>query len=338
MRIRVVGAGWYGSHIALALLREGHDVVVYERHEQAFAGASGHNQSRLHRGFHYPRCFWTRSRALTDYDEFMRHYGHLTNPVRTNIYAVAKNVSMIDWMTYKLTMHSTGIDFLEVGPEDYGLANCEGAMLTGERLIVQDRARDWFTDKLGAALHLDHEVETIRDPGYDVTIDCTFGMFGTHPVEWVEPCVMLIFSGPTDRAVTIMDGPEGVSLYPFDEQHVSLTSVSETPFARCETMADAYRAIGTLTPQKIDQIKKRMIARLDAFWPSFADAYRFHSHVTAPRVKPISASDRRACVVTPNDDVITVFPGKISGVFEAERRVLDILDGHVGGRTGSDVA
>ena len=47
----------------------------------------------------------------------------------------------------------------------------------------------------------------------------------------------------------------------------------------------------------------------------------------AVRVKPKSGSDRRAIVVTerPEERMITVFPGKITGIFDAWEQVWRIL-------------
>ena len=42
MRIAVVGAGYYGCHLARCLIAAGHDVLIFERNG-IFAGASGNS-------------------------------------------------------------------------------------------------------------------------------------------------------------------------------------------------------------------------------------------------------------------------------------------------------
>ena len=59
MRIKIVGAGWYGCHLALTLQRYGNEIVLVDK-VGVFAGASRANQSRLHQGWHYPRSSVTR--------------------------------------------------------------------------------------------------------------------------------------------------------------------------------------------------------------------------------------------------------------------------------------
>ncbi len=327
MNIRVIGGGWYGCHIALSLKKAGHDVTVFERGPTAFSGASGSNQSRLHRGFHYPRDKQTRIESLEGFDEFMARYPNFTRAIPCNIYAVAKDKSLIDYPTYLDTMRSTGADFVEIGVNDHGLTNMQGAVLTGERLILANEARDWFTKELGSRLQCGAEVDpNDGDDDWDLTIDCTFGSHALHKVEWFEPCIMLLFEGPTWRAVTVMDGPDGVSVYPYYQNGlVSLTTVRETPLKRCGSMAEARETISSLDADGIDYIRHKMLERVDDYLPSFRDEYKPVGHACAVRVKPVSGSDRRSCIIGGGDRVITVFPGKISTVFDAERIVGELI-------------
>lgn len=55
MKIAVVGGGIFGCVSALKLLEAGHKVTLFEREKSLLSCASGINQYRLHRGYHYPR-------------------------------------------------------------------------------------------------------------------------------------------------------------------------------------------------------------------------------------------------------------------------------------------
>ena len=96
MKIRVLGAGFYGCHIARALLRDGHSVEVHEIAPHIFAGASGAIPARLHIGCHYPRSRLTRAACLDHREAFMAEYGFLTRAVPVNLYAIAANHSLVD--------------------------------------------------------------------------------------------------------------------------------------------------------------------------------------------------------------------------------------------------
>lgn len=55
MKIAIVGGGVFGCVSALKLLEAGHKVTLFEREKSLLSCASGINQYRLHRGYHYPR-------------------------------------------------------------------------------------------------------------------------------------------------------------------------------------------------------------------------------------------------------------------------------------------
>ena len=96
MEIIVIGAGWFGCHIADALSHQ-HDIRVMEVKQDIFQGTSGHNQNRLHLGFHYPRSHQTRMCAKHGYAKFLKQYGHLCESIDENIYAIASKESLLDF-------------------------------------------------------------------------------------------------------------------------------------------------------------------------------------------------------------------------------------------------
>ncbi len=104
MRIRVLGGGWYGCHIASHLMVAGHQVELHEIRDKLFGGASGANPARLHLGFHYPRSHQTRALSQSNYREFMDVYGNLTRGVGVNIYAIADRDSLVDFDNYIQTL------------------------------------------------------------------------------------------------------------------------------------------------------------------------------------------------------------------------------------------
>ena len=55
MRIAVVGGGIFGVSAAVKLARAGHQADLFEKQRDILCAASGINQYRIHRGYHYPR-------------------------------------------------------------------------------------------------------------------------------------------------------------------------------------------------------------------------------------------------------------------------------------------
>lgn len=321
-KVRVIGGGWYGCHVASHLLDLGWDVTVFEKQARLFAGASAANQSRLHLGFHYPRCAATRRAAIEGFGRFMAAYGHLTSAVPINIYGVARDLSLIDFETFQRIIEAP---FLTVDPVDYGLANMQGAMLTGERLIDCGMAAKHFEDALKGHVRLGEAARAGDGDGWAWTVNCTYGWQDTPGVEYLEPCVMFLFDGPADRAVTVMDGPHGVSLYPWWEGGISLTSVADTCLARCAGAAAVETVIDGLTDRRIDEIAAAMVGAIARYVPDFATSYRRTGHRISTRAKPASLADTRRVVVSRAGTVVSVLPGKISAVFEAAEKVENLM-------------
>lgn len=325
MKILIHGAGWYGCHLALALLRDGHDVAVLEKGGEPFAGASGANPARLHLGFHYPRSQATRKLCQVHHVAFMQHYGSLTRTIPTNIYAVAAHDSLVDYGNYKQVLRHE-VEFVDCEtPEDLGLQEVEGAVLTGERHIVIRKARAFFSDKLAGRIMfhaaLGQPAEWLGPP--DWTIDCTFCARDEGNIDRFEPCVTGLLSGLADRAVTIMDGPFP-SIYPWDPENglSSITSAKHTPLARCKTYAEAQAVLHKLTDPQAREIVEAMRQQMATFWPDSLERYRPVDYRVGIRAMPRSGADARLVdVVETGERTLRIRAGKIDAVLHAEQLI-----------------
>lgn len=323
MKVNILGAGWYGCHIASALIMEGHDVQVYDP-VGIFAGASGANPARLHVGWHYPRSKLTRQASQTHAASFMAHYRRFTRGIRTNIYAVAAEDSLMDFGAYLDGPGSELLHAIIPDPARMGLQNVEGAVLTDERHIVISDVRtffwEWFSTcdviKIGLDSHNPRECQ--------LTVDCTFGAKSEANIDRYEPCVMGLVSGPTDTAVTIMDGPFP-SLYPWNEDFglCSLTSAKYTPLAKCDTREEACKLITELSDSVLRKRCLVMERQLEAYYPAYREKdYKLVGYKTGVRAMPKSAAAARLVDVVPvGTDLIRIRAGKIDAIILAEEKV-----------------
>lgn len=317
MKILILGAGWYGCHLARALRADGCDVFIVDKAGVIFAGASGGIPARVHLGFHYPRSAATRSACLAHQSRFMAEYGHLTAGVPVNLYAIAAHDSLLDFGTYVHTLAGS-VPFLPVrDPAEYGLQNVEGAVLTGERHVITRKAREFFARELGEVVS--------ANPGDcpftpDWTIDATFCARESAGVDRYEPCVTALLRGPTDRAVTVMDGPFP-SVYPWDEERglLSLTSAKFTPLARCATRQEAEEVLAAAEERELSLRCQAMLGQIAHFWPIAANAFELHGWRLSIRAMPRSGADARLVdIVEFPGNVLRVRAGKIDAVLDAE--------------------
>lgn len=329
MRVRVIGAGFYGCHIAKVLLRKGYEVEVHEKEGHVFAGASGGIPARLHAGFHYPRSKATRDACHSHHKEFMAEYGDFTRNVPVNIYAIAASDSLVDYGQYVSSLRQES-EFITVDkPSEYGLRNVEGAILTQERHVITDDVADHFTHYLGKAIHYGSVLteETINDG--TATIDCSFCSYEGMPnIDRYEPCMVLFLKGDTTKAVTIMDGPFG-SVYPWNESKglLSLSSAKWSPLSKqCRSWAEANDIIRNLDMTTIRRHVTGMVQDMAEFFPAIREEYEVCGFKLSIRAMPRSGSDARLVdVVRTNDRVLRVRAGKIDAVVHAANVVQEKL-------------
>ncbi|MGC2781465.1 MAG: FAD-dependent oxidoreductase, partial [Bradyrhizobium sp.] len=89
--VAVLGGGFFGCEIALALKRMGLGrVVLIEREPGIMRRASAVNQARIHNGYHYPRALLTAARSRLNFDRFLGDYGHAILPGMEKVYAIAR--------------------------------------------------------------------------------------------------------------------------------------------------------------------------------------------------------------------------------------------------------
>lgn len=315
MRVAVIGGGWYGSHIACELLDHGHDVTLFERHDRLLHEASGNNQHRLHRGFHYPRHYETRMQSVSGFATFMRRYPGLTAGWPNNLYAVPERDSLLDFRTYCTIMKASGLDYTIVSAPDF-LRGIEGCIRVNERVVMTDHARIYFTDRLKKISRLKTTCAPPKENGeiggetFDWVIDATWGHLCPLPIEVTYQPTTLLYYRATQPfpAVTLVDGLL-CSIYPTDDPEIfTLSSVTHTPGAALPGIRRALME---------DQIVR--------YIPGFRDIFRYVGPQHSVKTKPVGAADDRACRVFQNGHLISVLSGKIDGIFYAADRVLEII-------------
>jgi hypothetical protein len=222
------------------------------------------------------------------------------------------------------------VEFVTVDrPQELGLQAVEGAIQTGERHIVIDLARAYFTSHLGSAVEYRRPRGTVDDPAWELTVDATFCALDAENVDRYEPCLTAILDGETTLiALTIMDGPFP-SVYPWNEAEglSSLTSASLTPLSKtCRTYAEADHIKRHVTMGEARARSQLMLDQIASFWPIAREAYKIVDEKLTIRAMPRSGADARLVdVVRVGERALRVRAGKIDAVFHAERIVLDMI-------------
>lgn len=333
----IIGAGWYGCHIASSFKALGFSVTVFDSEKNILNKASGNNQFRLHQGFHYARNYRTRVQSRDGYMRFIERYPTLSDPIKHNLYAVPNSDSLIDFLTYRLIMTSSGIEFYEVKPSQFELTNCSGVLLTDERVMRTDKARDLFKLRLDGNLNLDQKITSVEEKGdkvylngeeFDYIVDATWGSVSKidHPV-FFEPTILLYYRSKIGSyALTMVDG-DLCSVYPTDKEDVfTLSSVKHTPLGRFDSMLDARSFLNQVDSKLIEVKRRLMEEQVSRYMPDFCEKFEYIEPQLSVKTKIAGATDDRSCYVAKHGRKFVVMSGKIDTIFYASETILSMIE------------
>ena len=91
----VIGGGIYGITTATKLRTIGYEVDLFEKENGILQAASGINQYRVHRGYHYPRSLDTIKSCKNNESSFLKYYNQsIINGNIEHYYSIAKEDSL----------------------------------------------------------------------------------------------------------------------------------------------------------------------------------------------------------------------------------------------------
>lgn len=338
-KIAIIGAGWFGCHIANDLLDSGFQVDIYEKEKDIFMGASGNNQNRLHLGFHYPRSYKTRIQSIKGFNEFVKKYPKFSNKIEKNLYFIANhNKNITDFDTYKSIMKSSRLNFKEIIPSKFGINNCEGGILCNERLIDFKKAKIFFKKKLNNKITFNFEIKKIKinnkeifinQKKYKNIINCTWQQFA--PLKsWqtkYEGCINFLYKKKIQSnliAMTIMDGPF-YSIYPWDKNHSTLYSVKYSRIINTKNKNKALKSIKEITLKELKNIKNKVEKEILYFYPRFLEDYKFEKYLKSLRTIRNFNTHCRESLIAKDNGVIHILSGKIDHIISSGNQIKKCL-------------
>ncbi len=343
MKIGIIGAGWYGSHVAIQLQSDGHEVTIIDKANCFFSGASGNNQFRLHLGLHYARSSITRHQSRDGYFRFIERYPKFSSPVNNNLYVVPKRESLIDFKTYYAIMMSSGIDInqIDLGSINYLKSNSiEGIIRCDERVILTSAAKRYFESKLLRNLAKYDKIDvkasslSINGVKYDHIIDATWGgLFDVKEGYFFEGTILFYcrLKGGANEfpALTLVDGNLW-SLYPTEDPTTfTLSHVQHTPIYRSPSRKCVAEYITRIGKEKINNVRSLMVKDVQHLFPMFNDYFEVIGEQYSIKMKPVDCSDQRACSVSIRNGITEIISGKIDNIFYASDHICGKLESFI---------
>jgi hypothetical protein len=348
MNIAIIGGGIFGATAAIRLAKEGHTVTLFEKRPDLFQAATGINQYRLHRGYHYPRSDHTIRSCSESVPLFEEEYGEALIKDIDHFYAIAKEGSLVDGKQFlgvctyfDLPIKKEIPSFLNAEAVDVCIRGDEYtinpfllAKITKERL-----------QKNGVKVLLNTEADINElKKKYDFVVIATYadlnktlGKVYSSSHHQYELCEKIVVKLPPEfkkQSCVILDGPF-TCFDPYGdtdyfvmghvEHAIHSRNVGEAPLVPDEFKT--YLNAGLIKNPKVTNFKK-FIDSATLFFPKIAQAEHIGSLYTIRTVLPnVEKTDARPTLVQQIDEnIVSVFSGKIGTCVRAAEDISQIIN------------
>lgn len=344
-RIAVVGGGIFGSTAAIHAARAGHEVHLFEEKPALLQAASGINQYRLHRGYHYPRSSETARSARDSESSFREEYGGAVISGGRNLYAIARENSLVDAAAFLDFCRAHNLAYTELPIEQYcDPTNIELVIEVEESWmdphVLQAEIEKKLTES-EVALHLGTHATREMLESFDVIIIATYAHLNELiPSEYHREYQFEICEKPVVR----IPGFENLGIVVMDGPFMCVDPWGKSGLHVMGNVVHAIHATNTgmtpLVPEVLlpflnnGLIKNPPRTNFDAFIetgrryiPDLKDAEHIGSLFTIRTVLPrMDASDARPTIVSRLDDRhIRIFSGKIGNCVEAAQEAVRLI-------------
>ncbi|MCC7073408.1 MAG: FAD-dependent oxidoreductase [Deltaproteobacteria bacterium] len=351
MNVAVVGGGIFGTTAAIELARHGHSVDLYEREGDLLCAASGINQYRLHRGYHYPRSLETAIASRDAEKSFRASYPDAVIDDNAHYYAIANKGSQTSACDF--------LGFLSAARLEH--EQQELSCLCGEQVDLVVRVRESLFDPerlraivwerlraLQVRVHLGVSVQPDALTKHDHIVLATYASLGgmvsdegasNYQFEVCEKPVVRLPETLARTSIVIMDGPfmcvdplgrTGLAVMGNVVHALHHTNVGRTPEVPDALVGMLNR--GIVRKPSVTRFQD-FIESASRFIPTIRSAEHIGSMFTVRAVLPgLDDTDARpTLVVKRSERVFTLFSGKIGTCVRAAEELVSMI-GRTSGR------
>ena len=330
----VVGGGIYGVTVATKLKVSGYDVVLYEAESDILNRASGINQYRLHRGYHYPRSSETIESCKINEDSFIKYYNQsIVNGDIKHYYSIASEESLVTAEEYLTTLDDAGLEWKIVDT----MPNCDLTIEVDEKLYDPNMLRMVCRTRLdgnGIDLRLNGKVHGMN--GYKHVVYATYASLNDFADKnqkyQFELCEKPIFKLPKkykDKSIVIMDGPfmcfdpfanTGYHLAGNVVHAIHASNIGKEP--EIPPVYKEYLNKGVIEKPKYTNVD-RFMESAKKFFPDIVKSKHIGSMYTIRTVLPYKDdTDERPTVVTKQGKDFILFSSKIGNCVNVASEVI----------------
>ena len=347
MRIAIVGGGIFGIASSI-ILAKNHQVELFEKNNELLQSASGSNQYRIHRGYHYPRSPETVTEIIKSENSFKEIFSDAILTNFEHYYCISKENSITSADQFLAFCNKFQLEYTKSELSFINKNNIEICVRVKESVYDPKKLKQVCLKKLkeqNIKIHLNSEVDEDLFEEFDRVVICTYAntnqLLKKYPTkqdeyqfELCEKPVVKLPESFKNKSVVIMDGPF-MCIDPLGntDLHLLCNVVHEIH----QTNIGKYPHIDKKFIDLIDKgiIKNpsqtnfpKFIESTVGFIPEIKKAEHVGSMFTYRAVPPrVEETDARPTIVKEIDSkIVALFSGKITTCVEAARKVEKIFD------------
>ena len=344
-KIAVIGAGLFGITTACKLGKK-YSVDLFEKEKSILTAASGINQFRLHRGYHYPRSPETVRSSLESEKSFSDEYSEAIIRGTKNFYCIASENSLTPPGRYLKFLRENKLDF---SPRDLKLVNPKSVDLivqAKENLLDPETLKKICIEKIKKSnvnLFLSKKAGSEVFTKYDFVVISTYASLNELlkkdiqqdlQFELCEKIVVALPDSFRNKSIVILDGPF-MCIDPFGTTDLFLMgnvvhAIHRTIIDKTADFPNQYIKLlnkGVIKNPPVTNFKK-FIESTKHFIPQVVEAKYRGSMFTIRTVLPYKEkTDERPTIVNQiSEKVFTVFSGKLITCVSVANQIRQTID------------
>lgn len=342
MDVLIVGGGLYGISIALRLADAGHDVTLEEKESALFLGASGANQWRLHRGYHYPRSEATARECKASEQRFRAVFPESVVDQDDHYYCIAREDTKTTPAEFLAHCDRLGLPYEYAEPPSVDRDAIDLCLRVPESRVDPDALRNTCLGRLRESavdVETDCRVTPASFDDYDVTVVAAYAHLNElvatyadlrrpYRFQLVEKPVVSLPERFRDTSTVVMDGPFMCYDQLGRSDRFLLGNVVHSVHDRMVGSEPQFSSpcqehlFEGLVPDPVQTNVDEFRRHGEAFLPGLGDADWHGSYFTIRTVEPdVEDTDARLTHVDRQDDVIAVLSGKLASCLDAADEV-----------------
>jgi hypothetical protein len=329
---------WYKQKIhTIKLSTIGYKIDLFESKNDIMSAASGINQYRVHRGYHYPRSFDTIISCKNNEASFIKNYNRSIINDMDHFYAISSNDSLTTAEEYLSVLDNAKLEWQIAD----NLPECDVTVKVKEKLYDHNILKKICKERIhGNGINLILNKKITRElKEYKYKVYATYSALNdlndekqNYQFELCEKPVFKLPSRYKNKSIVVMDGP----FMCFDplantDHHVAgnvVHAIHVRNTGKKPEVPPSYKKYlnkGIIKNPKYTNVE-RFIESAKKFFPEIEQAKHLGSMYTIRTVLPNKdTTDERPTIVKKQDNNFILFSGKVGNCVEASNEIVSII-------------